>query len=114
MVSCSSNAAQPIAATPAPEATIFSADVVQTASMNWANMTGLSIEENIWQERLEELCANSIWKLANLERLAQQYLNEDQGSISLLPSAMDALWASTVPACREQFSEETLGAGRPR
>ena len=77
-------------------------------------MTGISIEENIWQERLEELCANSIWKLANLERLAQQYLNEDQGSISLLPSAMDALWASTVPACREQFSEETLGAGRPR
>ncbi|MBT4009725.1 MAG: hypothetical protein HOK19_00040 [Actinobacteria bacterium] len=82
--------------------------------MNWVNMTGLSVEESIWQERLEDLCAGSIWKLANLERFAEQYLNEDQGNIGHLPNAMDALWASTVPACRDHFPEETLGTGRPR
>ena len=116
LTGCSSETAQPAATTasPTPASTIFSAEVTQTASMNWVNMTGLSVEESIWQERLEDLCAGSIWKLANLERFAEQYLNEDQGNIGHLPNAMDALWASTVPACREQFSEETLGQSRPR
>jgi len=116
LASCSSEAVQPAVTTasPTPASTIFSAEVTQTASMNWVNMTGLSVEESIWQERLEDLCAGSIWKLANLERFAEQYLNEDQGNIGHLPNAMDALWASTVPACRDHFPEETLGTGRPR
>ena len=62
LASCSSEAVQPAATatTPAPEATIFSIVETETASMNWLNLTGLNVEESVWQERLEELCANSI------------------------------------------------------
>lgn len=95
------------------------AEQAASAEQLWHVATGLDVsEEEVWQQRIEELCAAPIWIYNVSEPIVIEYVNADsrdmvdfnRDDVDRL-SAAGALWSIAVENCPDEFPAEALERG---